>query len=282
MKTIASVSVFTVLLFIQFNHIYAQRNDTLFVSVKGGFFIRGNKNGDADEQPIRKIKINDFFIGKYEVTNAEFCKFLNTLKPDASSERRYINLNGKYKDITCRIYKKDSTYYSETGYDNFPVIFVSWFGADAYSKFAGGRLPTEAEWEYAAKGGKPSFRSKIFQDYRYAGSNRPEDVAWFRNNSGNQPHKVGGKKKNRANIYDMSGNAEEWCSDWYVPEYYKTSIENNPEGPEKGRMKVHRGGSWYNTSTMLRITNRRASKPVTQNALIGFRIVKDVPLLLRY
>ncbi|NOZ35917.1 MAG: formylglycine-generating enzyme family protein [Chlorobi bacterium] len=276
MKKLALISLFVTGLFFQFNLMYAQKNDTLFTYVKGGYFNRGSNSGDADEKPVRKIKINDFFIGKYEVTNAEYCVFLNYLKPDAGLQRKYINIKGHYKEIKCRIYKKDSVYYTEQGYKNLPVIFVSWFGADAYCKFVGGRLLTEAEWEYAAKGGNISFLSKLFQNYLYSGSNKPGIVSWYRDNSENKPHRVGRKKANKANTFDMSGNAEEWCNDWYSPEYYSVSPADNPQGIETGRMKVHRGGSWYNTPEMLRITNRRASKPVTQNALIGFRIVKDV------
>ncbi|MCF6183310.1 MAG: formylglycine-generating enzyme family protein [Bacteroidales bacterium] len=279
MKKIALISVFVTFLIFQFNLMYAQKNDSLFTYVKGGYFNRGSNSGDADEKPVRKIKINNFLIGKYEVTNAEYCIFLNYLKPDVHLLRKYIDIKGHYKDLKCRIYEKDSVYYAEKGYENLPVIYVSWFGADAYSKFAGGRLPTEAEWEYAAKGGNIFFLLKLFRNYLYAGSNKPSTVSWYRDNSENKPHRVGHKKANMANTFDMSGNAEEWCSDWYSSEYYKSSPNENPQGPEIGRMKVHRGGSWYNTPEMLRITNRRASKPVTQNSLIGFRIVKDIAAL---
>ena len=268
------VLVFFVLFFANFIS-KAQIVDNQLILINGGKFKIGNKNGDDDEKPEKKIFIDTFYIGKYEVTNYQYCEFLNSVKPDASEERKFINLKGSFKDIKCRIYLKNGVYFTEKGFENFPVNFVSWFGADAYCRFAGGRLPTEAEWEYAAKGGKLSFFGKIKRQYLYAGSNNPDETAWFRKNSDNRLHKVGLKKPNKRGIYDMSGNVGEWCADWYAPDYYKTAPVQNPRGPENGRMKVHRGGSWYNTPKMLRITNRRASKPVTQNAVIGFRTAKD-------
>ena len=257
------------------SNISAQTNDSSFSFIKGSYFKIGNNTGDADEKPTRKIYVSDFYISKYEVVNKAFCSFLNSVKPDASLLRKYINLNGKYKNLKCRIYLKDSIYYTKAGFEDYPVAFVSWYGADAYCKYVGGRLPTETEWEYAARSGKQTYFPGIIRKYIYAGSNKPEEVAWFRNNSENKPYKTGQKKSNRANLFDMSGNVAEWCSDWYSPEYYKFAPEKNPQGPENGQMKVHRGGSWYNTSEMLRVTNRRASKPVTENATIGFRVVKD-------
>ncbi len=274
MKHFASILIFFCIVYIT-SKISAQTNDFSFSFIKGGNFKMGNNTGDDDEEPIRKIYLSDFYISKYEVTNKEFCTFLNSLKPDASLLRKYINLSGTYKRLKCRIYLKDSIYYTETGFEDYPVNFVSWFGADAYCKYIGGRLPSETEWEYAAKGGKQTFFSGIFRKYIYAGSNKPDEVAWYRKNSENKPHKTGQKKPNKATLFDMSGNVSEWCSDWYSPEYYKSAPEKNPQGPETGQMKVHRGGSWYNTPEMLRITNRRASKPVTENATIGFRVVKD-------
>lgn len=255
---------------------YCQTFNTDLVFIKGGKFKIGSKIGDDDEKGGKKIYINDFYISKFEVTNAQFCDFLNHKNPNASELMKYISLSGEFENLTCRIYQKDSLFHVEKGFGNYPVYFVSWFGAEAYCKFAGGRLPTEAEWEYVAKGGKTSFFDKLFVRYQFSGSNNPGELAWYRNNSKEKPHPVGQKKPNKLNVFDMCGNLAEWCSDWYLPDYYKHSSEKNPQGPEIGRLKVHRGGSWYNTPDMLRITNRRASKPLTENATIGFRFVKDV------
>ncbi len=259
-----------------YSEINAQSFENELIYVKGGNFMIGNKKGDGDEKNTKKIYLKDFYIGKYEVTNIEYRDFLNSVKPNASELRKYIKLNGKFKNLKCRIFVKDSIYYVEKGFENFPVNFVSWFGADAYCKHAGGRLPTEAEWEYVAKGGHMSFLRKFSHAYLYAGSNDLNEIAWYRDNSDSMPHKTGLKKSNRLYVFDLSGNVAEWCSDWYQADYYKISPDKNPPGPETGRLKVHRGGSWYNTPEILRITNRRASKPVTQNATIGFRLVKDI------
>ncbi len=273
---IFSFFIFTLILSFSQLIINAQQfKDFDFVFIKGGNFKIGNKAGDKDEQPERKIYVNDFFIGKYEITNKQYCDFLNSCDT-IKNIKKYIDLNGKYKDNVCRIYLKDSTFDVEKGFENFPVTFVSWYGADAFCRFYGLRLPTEAEWEYAAKIGKTFFSHYFFSNYEYSGSNNPDKVAWYRDNSEGHCRKTGKKIPNKANVFDMSGNAAEWCSDWYDAEYYKICPEKNPQGPEKGRMKVHRGGSWYNTENILRVTNRRASKPVTENSTIGFRAVKDV------
>lgn len=268
------IALFLISLFNLNDIAYSQIPNNELVIVKGGKFVIGNKNGDDDEKNGKKISLNDFYIGKYEVRNTEYCDFLNHVKPNSSELRKYINLKGEFKDLKCRIFTKDSIYFVEKGYNNYPVNFVSWYGADAYCKYAGGRLPSEAEWEYVAKGGRVNF----FHNYVYAGSNNPDEIAWFRDNSNGKPHEAGQKIPNKANVYDMSGNVSEWCLDWYKPDYYKNSSEKNPTGPEKGRLKVHRGGSWYNTPKILRITNRRASKPVTENAVTGFRIAKSVDI----
>lgn len=270
------ITLLLIFLFIINAVVYSQTINNELSYIKGGNFLIGNKKGDDDEKNGKKIFIDDFYIGKYEVTNIEYCNFLNYVKPNTSKLRKYINLKGEFKDLTCRIYLQDSIYFVKKGFDNYPVNFVSWFGADAYCKFTGGRLPSEAEWEYAAKGGRINFFKSLFRNYLYSGSNNPDEVAWFRDNSVGRPHKKGQKNPNNINVYDMSGNLAEWCWDWYQPDYYKNSPEKNPTGPETGRLKVHRGGSWYNTLKILRIANRRASKPVTQNAVTGFRIAKSV------
>ncbi len=272
---------FIVLLYLSvlsYHNLYGQTSDDYFVFVKGGRFKVGSAEGDDDELPVRKIYVEDFYMGKYEVTAGEYCKFLNAVNPDTSLLRKYIDMKSSYKGVSCHIFAEDSGYFVEPGFENTPVVFVSWFGADAYCKYTDGRLPSEAEWEYAAKGGHLPFPQNM-KHYLYAGSNNPDETAWYRNNSGNHPHNAGAKKPCRAGMFDMSGNVSEWCSDWYDSEYYGKMPEKNPQGPKKGRLKVHRGGSWYNTPEMLRVTNRRASKPVTVNATIGFRVVKDAAKL---
>ena len=219
------------------------------VFVKGGNFQMGSESSDAgsDEKPIHSVTLDDFYISKYEITNAQFCKFLNEKGNKEEGEVTWLDLEGNYKTEKCRIQKNGSTFTVETGYENYPVIYVSWYGAKAYCEWAGGRLPTEAEWEYAAKGGNKS------KNYKYAGSDNIDEVAWYTKNSYDKgedhadygTHIVGSKKPNELEIYDMTGNVWEWCSDWYGSDYYANSPSSNPKGASDGSYRVDRGGSWY-------------------------------------
>ena len=128
------------------------------------------------------------------------------------------------------------------------------------------RLPTEAEWEYAAKGG---------QDYKYAGSDNIGSVAWYYYNSGEKTHPVGQKIANGYGLYDMRGNVWEWCSDWYDEDYYKNSPSNNPNGASSGRHRVLRGGSWYYIDLTCRVAFRLHYFPSGRSNYYGFRLVWD-------
>ena len=159
--------------------------------------------------------------------------------------------------------------------DSYPIINVTHYDAVAYcnwlgEKFGGDwRLPTEAEWEYAAKGGNKSY------GYTYSGSNDLETVGWFANNAGGQTNSVGRKKPNELGIYDMSGNVREWCSDWYRADYYVSSPSSNPRGPSSGSnvQRVVRGGGWGCGPAYCRVANRFSSSPVYRYAGNGFRVV---------
>lgn len=241
-----------------------------FVEVKGGAFIMGNeKSSFADEYPEHTVNVGDFMISRYEITNSQYVKFLNDAgcNPDGHQNgREYIDMN----DSDCCIYCEDGEFRVREGHENLPVVEVSWYGADAYAKWAGGRLPTEAEWEYAAKGGHKS------KGYKYSGSNMALKVGWFKLNSSKMPKDVGLKKPNELGIYDMSGNVWEWCLDDYDKTYYKRSEKHNPKGPNGKNLKVQRGGSFVNGARYLSNTFRAYSKNRTPNDWIGFRIVKPI------
>jgi len=130
-------------------------------------------------------------------------------------------------------------------------------------------LLTEAEWEYAARGGKKSM------GYKYSGSNSPDSVAWYYySNSGDKTHEVGQKKSNELGLYDMSGNVYEWCSDWYGS--YSSSAQTNPYNSTAGSSRVRRGGSWYSSSTGTRVANRDNNTPTYTYNDLGFRICRTV------
>ena len=219
-----------------------------FVFIRGGCFQMGDifGDGDSDEKPVHAVCVKDFYIGKYEVTQGQWKTIMGNNPSD-------------FKDCG----------------DNCPVEGVSWNeirefirkpnqrpGAVKY------RLPTEAEWEYAAKsGGKKE---------KYAGTNNEPDIesyAWYINNSSLKTHPVGQKKPNGIGLYDMSGNVWEWVQDKHDEEYYKDSPKNNPKGPHTGDYRVFRGGSWDNSTKYIRVTNRNAADPTTRNSYIGFRLV---------
>lgn len=237
-----------------------------FVLVPGGEFQMGNKLGKRDEKPVHLVKVDSFYISKYEVTNGQYCKFLNSIDKYDHNDIPYIELDDK----DCKIQYSRKGFYSKAGYTNHPVIEVTWYGARAYAKWKGGRLPTEAEWEFAARGGNQS------EDFKYSGSDNPEKVAWYDENSKGRTHMVGKKASNELGLYDMSGNVWEWCQDYYKGNYYKVSPQENPKGPEWSTAKVARGGSWGYNEDYLSSTFRQMHSPNAGNFNLGFRVVKEV------
>jgi len=215
--------------------VYHQEEAIEFVDVQGGSFCMGTQQCSATERINTRVMVNSYEIGKYETTNQQFCKFLNNQCGFFGA----YNLIDNYSSL-CKI-KFDFNYgcwKPYPGMEEYPVDAVQWDGALLFCQTYGGRLPTEAEWEYAAKGGQKS------QGSLYSGSNTPDEVAWF--NSG-EPQKVGTKKSNELGIFDMSGNVSEWCSDWFYQEPntssgFKWGSFENPTGPETGTYKVYRGG----------------------------------------
>lgn len=232
-----------------------------FVFIKGGKFKMGY-NKSNDEQPIHKVIIDDFYILDHEVTNSEYAEFLNEKGNQYAGNTKYINLDTKWKEEKCKIYKKDSIFYVEKGFEDYPVVFVSWWGAQAYSEWSGGRLPYEAEWEYLAK---VSFgKNEIPKDTL--------DLYCVYSENSDFYTKVKSKKP-KLGIYDLFGNLSEWCYDWYSPDYYRISPKKNPTGAEKGRQKIKRGGSWVSLYKSINQTNRKATNPNNHGITIGFRVV---------
>jgi formylglycine-generating enzyme len=243
-------------------------NDSNLVFVESGKCRLGDNQGETDEKPAKQIKISSFYIGKYEVTNAEFAEFLNAKGNQLEEHSVWIDLGGKWQNLKCRIYEIDSTFKVESGFEDYPVNFVSWYAANAYCKWRGGRLPTEAEWEFAAKGGKLARKKTITKTWNNLGK-----YAWYDVNSEENLHQKGQKQCNILGIYDISGNLWEWCKDFYNQDYYKIRGKLNPQGPKSGDFKVIRGGSWTNKTEMMRISNRNAVNPTSNKINIGFRIV---------
>ncbi len=233
------------------------------IFVEGGSFQMGSNNGYDDELPIHKVTVSDFYIGKFEITVGEFkhfCKETGHKFPNKPNNEWY-NEHENVKEWAWR--------------DNHPVVNITWYDAIAYcewlSETTGEKytLPTEAQWEFAALGGN---KSKKFQ---YAGSDNLNEVAWYDETTyerGTKP--VGQLKANELGIFDMSGNAFEWCLDTYGP--YSGKSVKDPEGAKKGQYKTVRGGCWYYIDEFCRIAQRDSPKPTLKNFYYGFRVVKIV------
>ncbi len=268
------------------------------VFVEGGTFTMGDVWGDggSDETPTHEVTVSSFYMSKYEVTHTDYIEFLNS---------RGVSSNGYYNgnklidmdDIYgCAVSHNDTSFYfngNSYGVDDIecPVIEVTWYGAAEYCNWLsesdglttaysissgsvscnwnadGYRLPTEAEWEYAARSGGRD-------DRKWSGTNSESDLGdycWDGPNS-DEPHPVGTKQPNDLGIYDMSGNVYEWCWDWYDDKYYSDSPSGNPTGPASGRSRVLRGGSG-------RVYHRRSAyrhnfDHTVGGIAFGFRILK--------
>lgn len=279
------------------------------VYVPAGRFLRGSLRGLDNERPVDTITISKpFYLGATEVTNIEFCEFLNEKGVDStgimltykSGLQPLVCASNKARDgkFNQGIIFRDGKWQPVPGYDYYPVIYVTWYGADEYCRWKGGRLPTEAEWEYAAGG------AKLIPD-EYAGAADYNDLvryAWTNKNSGGQSKPVGNLKPNALGLYDMLGNVNEWVADWFYHNYYQMCRDSSwfvdPQGPKdslsvvydknryypydkRGARKVFRGGSYVELQTSgtegtHRVSFRGHMLPYYYWNSYGFRFAKDV------
>lgn len=239
--------------------------DTVFI--EGGIYTMGSAHGEKDEN-LHEVTVNSFYIDKHEVTNEEYAAFLNAV---GKHDPDWIDFEKFYQEERCRIIQVDNRYKVEPGYENHPVVCVSWTGATAFACYYGMRLPTEAEWEYAAKGGKKG----VAHPYMYAGSDSVDAVAWYNGNANRRIHPVAQKSPNEVGLYDMSGNLYEWCSDYYDARYYLSSPKINPKGADSSDMRVVRGGNVFFPDSTCRSANRGVWPWRDKNVGIGFRCVRD-------
>jgi sulfatase modifying factor 1 len=239
------------------------------VYVTGGSFEMGYETNDnhigTDQQPVHQVTVNDFKISIHEITNKQYSEFLNEI--NANSDGTYNGMELIRIDASdCSIYYSNDEFKYQTIEEQYPVVEVTWYGANEYCNYYGGRLPTEAEWEYAARGGIEMTPTL------YAGSNQIADVAWY-GSIEDHVQNIMEKQPNELGIYDMTGNAWEWCSDWYEQNYYNDSPTDNPQGPETGTHKSLRGGAWNNFENMCLVSTRSYNAPEGSNGSSSFRIV---------
>ena len=244
------------------------------VKVEGGKFLMGspdeNKIAENDEQKQHEVTLGNFEINKFEVSVWEWKQYCKKTKKKMPAQQVW-GINDNYP-ITNITWNEATTYCNwlskQDGYKPVYTVLGPNIVCDITAN--GYRLPTEAEWEYVAKGGKKS-KSNLF-----SGSNISNEIAWQQNNSEKRPHAVGTKLANELGIYDMSGNVWEWCNDWYNKDYYKNEEGSNPTGPIRGEKKSVRGGSWDSKESYLRTSNRISTAPNTTNEFYGFRLARTI------
>lgn len=263
-----------------------------FIFVKGGCYPMGNTfegiegktspyhpryledyTPETHDERVHEVCVRDFYLGKCEVTNGQYRRFvLETGSHLPEWEEPESNHN---------IYTGGSDYYAAMGNaltaDDHPVVGISWHDAAAFTNWLSEktgrsfRLPTEAQWEFAARsGGKVE---------KWAGTNDLSSLpkhAWLADNANGKTRAVGQKLPNGLGLYDMSGNVWEWCQDWYDDHYYRNSPRNDPQGPPVGTTRVLRGGSWISIPATVRAANRDWGYPESRTSIYGFRVAMPV------
>jgi len=223
------------------------------VLIPGGEFTMGVKPSPRNnyvDNAAHQVGVDSFYIEKYEVTNAqylEFCQSTGNPLPEFWG-----------MDEFC----------SGPGYPDHPVVGVTWAGAMEYAKWKGMRLPTEAEWEYAARGGQTK--------KRYPNGNDVDSTQCNYNGTYGHPIRVGSLPANGYGLYDMAGNVVEWVSDNYAKDYYLESPADNPTGPEYGKRKVIRGGGWRSGKMCATVVFRQSLRPNWVDINVGFRCARDL------
>jgi formylglycine-generating enzyme required for sulfatase activity len=239
-------------------------------------FIREN------ETPAHIVYLDAFWIGQYEVTNQQFSDFLNERGNQSEGGRNWLNTS----IAIAYIHQSGGEWQADPGYSDHPVVGVSWYGAAAYCQWVGGQLPTEAQWEKAARGGLEGQILPWGNEVIVGQANFCDEgcticveecingsVEVFSNDGFEQAAPVGSFAPNGYGLYDMAGNVSEWVADWYSFGYYSNSPYENPQGPEDGISRIIRGGTWGDSALSLRVALRGSHLPVLQFNAVGFRCV---------
>jgi formylglycine-generating enzyme required for sulfatase activity len=284
---------------------HSSPGDMIMISTRAFTMGSDRGEGDDDEEPEHRPYISAFHIDRYEVTNAQYADALSW-----AAARGYAFWTGsnvvqsrshwtpylEVSNVECRIRRSGSAFVAESGYENHPVVGVSWCGAAAYCNWRslldgltpcydtktwkcdfsanGYRLPTEAEWEKAARGSS----DERTYPWGYDAPDCERANCWQDSIGGcvGGTAPVGSYQSGRSpySLYDMAGNVWEWCNDWYDSSYYGRSPKRDPRGPSRGTYKVLRGGSWYFHQSFVRCANRYANSPTLTSYIIGFRCAR--------
>lgn len=251
-----------------------------YVSIPAGSFKMGSTENDTavwehsrDEYPQHSVYLDAFSISKYEITNAQFKAFMDA---GGYTNSAYWSTEGwtwrVTNDVTAPYYWQNGYENCGPGFPNHPISYIYWYEADAFCRWAGGNLPTEAQWEKAARGTDSSNcwpwgavwdASKCNSGYNVLPDTfvHSSPAGFF--SAGQSPY----------GVFDMTGNVLEWCNDWYASDYYAASPSSNPAGPASGTSKVYRGGSWFFEDNSCRVAKRKYSNPDGINEGYGLRVV---------
>ena len=273
--------------------------DTVFIPA--GTFLMGSPDTEPGRYPMREkqhkvILTQDFYMSRYEITNGQFSEFLNT-EGVGSDGKKVTAGNGEQTLIYPHAWgvRYDETtgrWSPQEGYDHFPVVNVTWYGADEFARWVGGALPTEAQWEYACRGGQTMSKpfgigdgtkltggmANYYVRYSYRSADGEyTDDAGHETYYGDKTRKVGSyPDMNAYGLSDMHGNVSEWCADWYHTNYGAADLsrtQTDPPGPERGNSRILRGGSWLSYAQYCRSAYRGLSVPGNFNSIFGFRVV---------
>jgi formylglycine-generating enzyme required for sulfatase activity len=240
-----------------------------FVLVEGGNFTMGSAIGvEPHEKPEHPVNVQSFYIGKYEVTFEEYDRYCDSNKLPKPNDNGW----GRGRQPAIYVSWLDAVNYCNwlSRQDHLqPCYIVSGSDVKWLDTANGYRLATEAEWEYAARGGDKSKHTL------YAGAEKADDAVWYKDNSSSKAQATGQKKANELGLYDMNGNVWEWVWDWYDGGYYMHSPTDAPKGPTTGNYRVMRGGAWYNNVSYVTVATRQnAGQGFKQNS-VGFRIARN-------
>ena len=227
--------------------------------IPAGEFVMGSQAGDADEQPMHRVRITrPFEMGKFEVTQAQWETVITDPHARAGADR--LALAGLALSVTPSYFKGPLLPVENVSWDDVQVFLKRLNARDRTHTY---RLPTEAEWEYGCKAGTAGDDAA-----------RLAEKAWYKDNSGALTHPVGQKEPNVWGLYDMQGNVAEWVQDWYGHDYYAESPATDPPGPDSGSYRVFRGGFWLDPAKYCGATVRRFDFPVNRHDNVGFRVVR--------